>query len=88
MLKITLDKKYKLVSDSKNYMIQKVGQVQDGEKKGDETITTMGYYGSLESALKNYKELLIRESDIETIEELLSTIKEIDKKIEKILGGN
>lgn len=88
MINIILDSKYKLVSDSRNYVLQKMGKVQEGENKGDDTLTNEGYYGSLESALKSYKQLLIRESDIRNIEELLAAIKEIDKKIEKVLGGN
>ena len=88
MLNIQLDKKYRIVSDTSNYIIQAVGVVREGENKGKETITVSGYYGSLESALKAYKRLLIRESDITTVDELLRTLKEIDIKIENVLRGN
>ena len=88
MLNIKLDDEYKIVSDSNNYMLQKLGQGQGEKNKGKETISTIGYYGSLEFALKSYKQLLIRESDITTINELLAAIKAIDLKIEKVLGGS
>lgn len=88
MLDIKLDDEYKIVSDSNNYMLQKLGQGQGEKNKGETTINTIGYYGSLEAVLKGYKQLLIRESDITIIDELLAAIKAIDLKIEKILGGN
>lgn len=88
MLNIQLDKKYRIVSDTSNYIIQAIGAVREGKNKGNETITVEGYYGSLESALKGYKKLLIRESDITTVDELLKALKRIDEKIENILGGN
>ena len=75
MLNIKLDDEYKIVSDSKNYMLQRLGEGQGEKNKGEMTVNTIGYYGSLES-------------DITTINELLTAIKAIDLKIEKVLGGN
>ena len=88
MLKIDLDGKYQLSSDSMNYILQVKGTVQTGKTKGDDTLVAVGYFSTVENALKAYKECLIKETDIKTINELLVAIKKIDKHIEKVLGGN
>jgi hypothetical protein len=87
MVNIPLDDKYTLTSDSMNYIIEETKVIQDGERKGEKYKTAYGYYGTVETALKGFKELKIRTSDAKSIKELLKVSKEIDKKIEKILGG-
>ena len=87
MINIPLDDKYTLTSDSMNYIIEETKVIQDGDRKGETYKTVHGYYSTLESALKRFKELKIRTSDAKSIKELLEVCKEIDKKIEKILGG-
>jgi len=87
MVNIPLDDKYTLTSDSLNYIIEETKVRQDGDRKGETYKTVYGYYSTLESALKGFKELKIRTSDAKSIKELLEVSKETDKKIEKILGG-
>ena len=87
MVNIPLDDKYTLISDSMNYIIEETKVRQDGDRKGETYKTVYGYYGTIESALKGFKELKIRTSDAKAIKELLEISKEIDKKIEKILRG-
>ena len=87
MVNIPLDDKYTLTSDSMNYIIEETKVIQDGSKKGETYRTVYGYYGTVEAALKGFKELKIRTSDAKAIKELLEISKETDKKIEKILGG-
>lgn len=87
MINIKLDDKYTLTSDSMNYIIEETKVIQDGSKKGETYKTVYGYYSTVESALKGFKELKIRTSDAKSIKELLKVSKETDKKIEKILGG-
>lgn len=88
MLEIQLDDTHSLVSDSMNYVLQRRGIVKEGKNKGNETFTPIGYFSTIENALKAYKQTLIRKADITTINELLIAIKTIDKHIEDILGGN
>ena len=87
MVNIPLNDKYTLTSDSMNYIIEETKVIQDGSKKGETYRTVYGYYGTVEAALKGFKELKIRTSDAKAIKELLEISKETDKKIEKILGG-
>lgn len=87
MVNIILDDKYTLTSDTMNYILEETKVIQGGEKKGETYKTVFGYYSTIESALKRFKELKIRTSDAKSIKELLEISKETDKKIEKILGG-
>lgn len=88
MLKIKLDDGHRIVADSNCYTLQRVSIAKEGEKKGDEVYSPIGYHGTLESALKAYKELRIRHSDATTIQEVLEVVREIDLKIENMLGGS
>lgn len=87
MINIHLDDKYTLTSDSMNYIIEETKVIQSGDRKGETYKTVYGYYSTIEAALKGFKQLKIRTSDATSIKELLEICKEIDKKIEKILGG-
>ncbi|MCF6466376.1 DUF5405 family protein [Clostridium sp. Cult2] len=87
-MKIQIDNKYQITSDSMQYILQekKKGKDKDGEIK--EYKVNVGYYGKIYNALQGYKELQIRNSNVETIDELMQLIRSLDKKIERLLGGN
>lgn len=87
-MKIKIDDKYQITSDSMQYILQEKKQSKNDEREVKEYYVNAGYYGTFASALKNYKELQIRNSDVTTIDELMKFIKELDDKIEKLLGGN
>ena len=87
MVNIQLVDKYTLTGDSMNYIIEETKVIQDGSKKGETYRTVYGYYGTISSALHGYKELKIRTSDAKTIKEILEVVKEMDNKIDEILGG-
>ena len=87
MIDIQLDNKYSLVSDTLNYIIEETKVVKDGDRKGEEYKVIYGYYGTITSALKSYKDLKIRTSNAKSINEVLEVVKETDRKIEQILGG-
>lgn len=87
MVNIELDNKHRLISDSMNYIIEETKVVKDGDRKGEEYKVSVGYYSTLQGALKGYKELKIRTSDAKTINEILEVVKETDNKINEILGG-
>ena len=40
-------------SDANNYTVSRLGVVAEGENKGKETSTVLGYYNSIESACMN-----------------------------------
>lgn len=94
-MKLIIDDKYQITSDSLQYVLQR--RMEKKEIKTDPTTglpedkyyyVNVGYYGKINHALQAYKELQIRNSNVGTIEELMTLIKDIDKKIEKFLGGN
>ena len=58
----------------------------DREKK--EYTVNVSYHRTITNALQSYKELQIRNSNVTTVDELMKLIKELDEKIEKLLGGN
>lgn len=86
MLNVELDGNYKITSDSMNYILQERKIVLEGDSKGKEYFTNIGYYNSLNSLLKSYSELSIRNSDAKTIKEILKIVKETKTKIDKLFG--
>lgn len=87
-MKIKIDDNYQITADSRQYILQENKVVLEGEKKGNQWIVNLGYYGTITQALKGYKELQIRNSNVSNVDELLKFMKELDKKIETLLGGN
>lgn len=87
-MKLVLDNRYQITSDAYNYILQerKTTKIDDGETKEYEV--NIGYYSTITNALKGYKELQIRTSNVATVNELINLINELDKKIEKFLRGN
>lgn len=87
-MKLVLDNRYQITSDTYNYILQerKTTKIDDGETKEYEV--NIGYYSTITNALKGYKELQIRTSNVATVNELINLINELNKKIEKFLRGN
>ena len=59
-MKIKIDDKHQIISDPMQYILQEKKIVKEGDNKGDEYWVTLGYHGTIEGALKSYKELQIR----------------------------
>ena len=87
-MKILIDNKYRIASDSMQYILQEKKTVREGEKEGEEYWVNVGYYGKIYNALQSYKELQIKNSNVTTIDELMKLIKNLDNKIEQLLKGN
>lgn len=87
-MNIKLDDNYKVTADSKQYTLQKTSVAKSGDNEGKEVATSVGFYRTIAQALKSYKELSIRESDVTTIDEVLGLVRSIDTKIDEILGDN
>lgn len=87
-MNIKIDKNYSLKSDARNVMLVENKVIQEGDNKGNPTEITLGYYGTIEGALKGYLRLKINLSDATTIEGLLKEIESIKKTIENTLEGN
>lgn len=86
-MNIKIDKNYSLKSDARNVMLVENKTIKEGDNKGNPTEITLGYYGTIEGALKGYLRLKINLSDATTIKGLLQDIESIKKTIENTLEG-
>jgi hypothetical protein len=87
-MKVSIDNKHRITSDSMQYILQEKKTVRKGSKEGEEYWVNVGYYSKIYNALQGYKELQIKNSNVTTIDELMKLIKNLDNKIEQLLKGN
>ena len=87
-MELKIDDNFKISSDSMQYILQQRKIVAEGDRKGKEYYTNLGYYGKIYHALQDYKELQIRNSNVTTVEELMELIKNLNIKIETLLKSN
>lgn len=71
--------KFIIDADENNIIIRELGTVQDKTSKnfGEETVVTLGYYGTLEGALLGLEKILIRRSIRDKQHTLKSIVEEI-----------
>lgn len=86
-MNIKIDDNYSIKSDPRNVILVENKIVQDGDRKGEVYETPVSYHGSVTEALKSYKRMRINTSEATTIKELLSVVKETDRKIDEVLKG-
>jgi hypothetical protein len=84
-LNIKIDKNYSLKSDPRNVILVENKTVQDGNNKGTEYESTIGYYGNIEQALNGYLNVKINTSEATSIKELLDEIKGVKEIIKGML---
>ena len=94
-MNIKIDDNYRITSDSMQYILQERKERKEikidprtGELEDKYYYVNVGYFGKIYYALQAFKELQIRNSDVTSVQELMNLIKELDFKIEKLLGGN
>lgn len=90
-MKLIIDDNYQIVSDPMQYILQEkkiIKESKEENKVGTEYYDNIGYYGKIVQALKGYKELEIRKSDVTSIDELMALIYKLDKKIDDLLKNN
>lgn len=83
---------YIIDADERNYIIKEIGSIQDKDSArfGEETITNLGYYVSLERAILGLEEILIRRSvrDKEhTLKSIVEEIRALRKEIKAMFKG-
>lgn len=88
---IQLNNGYRIsASENKSYQLEIVGTYETGKNAGEEKVNTIGYYGSIESALRAYLSRLIhdrvRDEDLR-IEELIYAVEQIQSEIRELMGG-
>lgn len=76
MASIVLHPGWRLISDSRQWILQKLPE--DTEK---EYWQPRGYYRSIEAALEDYTQHRLRYSDATTIVDLLTLVKHIRKEL-------
>lgn len=79
-------------ADERNYVLREIGSIQDRESErfGEETITTLGYYTSLERTILGLEEILIRRSirDKEhTLKSVVDEIRALRNELKELLRG-
>ena len=84
---IKIDKDYKIKSDERNIILVKVQKQKDGKNKGQLVESGVGYFGTVQEALKDYLRIRTNTSAATSIKQLLQEIKNAEKTIEEVLQG-
>lgn len=84
-MNIKIDKDYSIKSDARNVILVENKISEKGESKGETYENNMGYYSTVQGALKDYLRIKTNLSEATTIKELLSDIARIEKTIEEVL---
>ena len=83
---LNINDKFKIDADENQFILKEVGTVQDKESKnyGEETQTTLGYYGTLEQAILGLEKILqrraIKVKDY-TLKEFVEEIRAIHEEV-------
>ena len=84
--------KFIIDADEHNIVIRELGTVQDEKSKnfGEETITVLGYYTTLEGALLGLEKILIRRSIRDkqhTLKSIVEEIRALHRELKSLIGG-
>ena len=83
---VNVNGKFKIDADENQFILKEIGTVQDKESKnyGEETQTTLGYYGTLEQAILGLEKILqrraIKVKDY-TLKEFVEEIRAIHEEV-------
>ena len=87
---LELDKRYRVVSDRHNFILQEKtsaenarGRMKDRAKGGN--WRDIGYWKQLDQLLRSYTRQKLRGSTVESIEEVLSYLAQINAKTDRIV---
>ena len=82
---INLDETYIIKSDENNYILCELRVASDSAKNAGETIEkTVGYYGTIQQALKGYAKISTRQPNQDGYKELLQKLDAIEQAILKV----
>ena len=85
-MKIKLEDDYILNGDAYNYWVSKIVRPEDEAKKPYERICS-GYYRTVEEVFADVLERRIRESDAESIKDLIKHINKAKRSVAKAAKG-
>ena len=83
MVNIQIDDKMSVTSDANQYILREFKGLS--EKDGTENYETIGYFPTVASALKDYVEVTLRESDCTSIKQLIELHEQLEKKIDELI---
>ncbi len=83
MVNIQIDDKTSVISDANQYILREFKGLS--EKDGTENYETIGYFPTVASALKDYVEVTLRESNCTSIKQLIELHEQLEKKIDELI---
>lgn len=83
MINIQIDDKISVISDANQYILREFKGLS--EKDGTENYETIGYFPTVASALKDYIEVTLKESDCTSIKQLIELHEQLEKKIDELI---
>jgi len=84
-MKIKVEENLFIESDGVQFILRDYSGKVD--KKGKEIYKSLGFFGSLQSALKKVVKIKIMKSNAETIQQLLSELKIIEDEIDDLINN-
>ena len=87
---LNINDKFKIDADENQFILKELGTVQDKASKnyGEETQTTLGYYGTLEQAVLGLEKILQRRAikiKDYTLKEFVEAIRMIHEEVFKCM---
>lgn len=83
MINIKINDKISVISDANQWILREFKGLT--EKDNTEMYETLGYFSTMASALKDYVEVSLRESDCTSIKELIELHKKLKDEIDKLI---
>ena len=80
---IKIDDKMSIISDPNQYILREFKGLS--EKDSTENYETIGYFPTVASALKDYVEVTLRESNCISIKQLIELHEQLEKKIDELI---
>jgi len=87
-MKIPIDKEYELTSDAHNFIISRKRIAQEGEFKGQEVSSQIGFYTTLSSALMGVLKHKLRDSTATNLKMLLDESRAFYEHLQKLSNEN
>lgn len=84
-MEIKLNNDYRITADDKQYILNKVTVFKEGKKKGEENVVAVSYHTTLESLLKKWCEIDLRQSDCTSFKEVIQYMTQQNEFIEGLI---
>lgn len=93
-MKIIINEKFAITSDTDQFIVstrgtyksdQKGTETKEGAKAGDEKLTAIGYFSTVEQCYRYLLRRQIRESDAEGLKAVMLEVKRIEAELKKAI---